>query len=76
MKIDTNKIKNKRFTTPIESELQKHSQEYRVLATLRYLYPNRFENMITSESPDLQDKENSIGIEVTAAVDCRSVWQK
>lgn len=73
MKIDTNKIKNKRFTTPIESELQKHSQEYRVLATLRYLYPNRFENMITSESPDLQDKENGIGIEVTAAVDWRDM---
>lgn len=73
MKIDTNKIKNKRFTTPIESEPQKHSQEYRVLATLRYLYPNRFENMITSESPDLQDKENGIGIEVTVAVDWRDM---
>lgn len=73
MKIDTDKIKNKKFTTPIKSETQKHSQEYRVLATLRYLYPNRFENVVTGESPDLQDKENSIGIEVTVAVDWRDM---
>lgn len=57
MKIDTDQIKNKKFTAPIKSELQKHSQEYRVLATLRYLFPNRFENMVTGEAPDLQDKK-------------------
>lgn len=73
MKIDTDKIKNKKFIEPIKSKSQKHSQEYRVLATLRYLYPNRFENMVTGESPDLQDKENGIGIEVTAAVDFRDM---
>ncbi len=73
MKIDTGKIKNKKFKEPIKSETQKHSQEYRVLATLRYLYPNKFDNMVTGESPDLQDKEIGIGIEVTAAVDWRDM---
>ena len=73
MRIDTDRIKNKKFTEPIKSETQKHSQEYRVLATLRYLYPNRFENMVTDESPDLQDNKNGVGIEVTAAVDFRDM---
>ena len=73
MRIDTDKIKNKKFTEPIKSEPQKHSQEYRVLATLRYLYPNRFENMVAGESPDLQDNKNGVGIEVTAAVDYRDM---
>lgn len=39
-----------------------------MLATLRYLYPSKFDTMITGEAPDLQDSANSTGIEVTAAV--------
>lgn len=39
-----------------------------MLATLRYLYPMKFDTMITGETPDLQDSVNSLGIEVTAAV--------
>lgn len=73
MKIDTEIIKNKKFTAPIEAKLQKYSQEYRVLSTLRYLFPNRFKKMVKGESPDLQDKENGIGIEVTTAVDWRDM---
>lgn len=73
MKIDTEKIKNKKFTAPIGDKLQKYSQEYRVLSTLRYLFPNRFEKMVKGESPDLQDEENGIGIEVTVAVDWRDM---
>lgn len=68
MRIDTDKIKNKKFTEPIKSEPQKHSQEYRALATLRYLYPAKFDTMITGEAPDLQDSASNTGIEVTAAV--------
>lgn len=68
MKINTDIVKTKIFNTAIEPCLLKHSQEYRVLATLRYLYPERFDKMVTGESPDLQDCENSVGIEVTAAV--------
>ncbi|MDE5716601.1 MAG: hypothetical protein K2I53_03095 [Lachnospiraceae bacterium] len=73
MKIDTDRIKNKQFAMPIKSELLKHSQEYRALAILRYLFPNRFEKMVTGEAPDLQDNENDIGIEVTVAVEKRDM---
>lgn len=68
MKIDTNIIKNKKFSSSVKASILKHSQEYRVLATLRYLYPAKFDAMITGEAPDLQDSVSSIGIEVTAAV--------
>ena len=68
MKINTDLVKNKKFSSTILPSLLKHSQEYRVLATLRYLYPTNFDEMITGESPDLQDCVNGIGIEVTAAV--------
>ena len=68
MKINTEIVQNKKFEAAIKPCLLKHSQEYRVLATLRYLYPTNFDEMITGESPDLQDCVNGIGIEVTAAV--------
>lgn len=68
MNIHTNLVKNKRFTSSIEPSILKHSQEYRVLATLRYVYPEKFDAMITGETPDLQDSISSTGIEVTAAV--------
>lgn len=73
MKIDTDQIKNKKFEGPIKSDLQKHSQEYRVLATLRYIFPNRFESMVEREVLDLQDIKNGIGIEVTSAVDWKDM---
>lgn len=68
MKITTDLVKNNKFTSPIKASLLKHSQEYRVLGTLRYLYPQKFISMTTGESPDLQDCVNGIGIEVTVAV--------
>ena len=40
---------------------------------MKYLFPNRFKKMVKEESPDLQDKENGIGIEVTVAVDWRDM---
>ena len=68
MKINTNLVKNKSFSSAIIPKLLKHSQEYRVLATLRYLFPTKFNTMVTGESPDLQDSANEVGIEVTATV--------
>ncbi len=68
MKINTNLVKVKAYTDAIKPSLLKHSQEYRVLATLRYLYPIKFDKMVPGEAPDLQDYENGIGIEVTIAV--------
>lgn len=68
MQINTDLVKNKNFENAIKPSLLKHSQEYRVLATLRYLYPAKFDKMVTGETPDLQDCVSGIGIEVTAAV--------
>ena len=68
MNIYTDIVKNKQYSQPIPSELLKHSQEYRVLATLRYLFPQKYNEMALGESPDLQDCGNGIGIEVTVAI--------
>ena len=68
MIINTALVINKKFDFPIKSSVLKHSQEYKVLATLRYLFPEKFETMIRGESPDLQDSINCVGIEVTASV--------
>ena len=68
MKINTDLVKGKKYCSAIKPNTLKHSQEYRVLATLRYLYPSKFDTMITGEAPDLQDSASSTGIEVTAAV--------
>lgn len=68
MKIDTDLVKKKEFISAITSSEQKHSQEYWVLAVLRYLYPEKFSTMVKRDSPDLQDDANGIGIEVVSAV--------
>lgn len=57
--------KKQKFSDKINSQLLKCSYEYRVLATLKFLYPDMYNNMEKGESPDLQDKDNNIGIEVT-----------
>ena len=53
MKINTKVVQNKKFEVAIKPCLLKHSQEYRVIATLRYLYPKKFDKMVTGEAPDL-----------------------
>lgn len=68
MKINTDLVKNKKFSSSVKPSILKHSQEYRALATLRYLYPAKFDAMITGEAPDLQDSASGTGIEVTVAV--------
>ena len=53
MNIYTERIKNKKINAFITSEQAKHSQEYRVLAILRFLFPNKYKTMLDGESPDL-----------------------
>ena len=67
MNIETDLVKKKEFSSSINASIQKHSQEYKVLAILRYLYPQEFSTMINGEAPDLQDNENGVGIEVVSA---------
>lgn len=52
----------------IDTHVSKLSIEYRALATLRYLYPKKFNTLIKAEAPDFQDSANYMGIEVTASV--------
>ncbi|WP_155403227.1 hypothetical protein [Bifidobacterium bifidum] len=59
MKINTDLVKGKKYSSAVKPNTLKHSQEYKVLATLRYLYPSKFDTMITGEAPDLQDSANS-----------------
>ena len=68
MNINTELLKNKKYNRAILHRLVKVSQEYRVLATLRYLFPGEYEQMERIEKPDLQDNINHFGIEVTSAV--------
>lgn len=57
---------NFRFTHGINSQLEKDSHEYRVLATIRLLFPqNNYNSVVKSEAPDFIDRDNSIGLEVT-----------
>ena len=67
MDIFTERVCRKKYSEAIEPELLKHSQEYYVLAVLRYLCGSKYQNSVLSESPDIQDKSSLIGIEVTVA---------
>lgn len=68
MNIDTDLVKEKWFDSAIKPNLLKYSNEYKALAVLRYFYPEKYNTMIHSEAPDLQDTTNGVGIEVTIAV--------
>ena len=57
---------NFRFPHRINYQLEKDSHEYRVLATIRLLFPqNNYINVVKSEAPDFIDRDNIIGLEVT-----------
>lgn len=64
----TDEIRNYEVTAALPFELMKRSEEYRVLAILKYCFPQQFAKLHKAESPDLQDEENSLGIEVTSAI--------
>lgn len=67
MIVFSDRIKQKRFNNGVRPRIRKHSQEYRFLATLQYFYSDRFKSFIVDEIPDLQDRDNSVGIDVTIA---------
>lgn len=68
MNIHTDLVQSECYHERISPEIANCSQEYRALATLRYFIPVKYDTMIKAEAPDLQDCNNCIGIEVTAAV--------
>lgn len=54
------------FTKPLPSGLIKTSEEYTALAILKYALPERFSTLHKDESPDLQDTDGKLGVEVTS----------
>ena len=65
MNIYTDRVINKKFNNAISANIQKFSQEYRVLAILKYLFPDEHANLKPSDNPDLQNDKNNYAIEVT-----------
>ena len=63
----SDEIRNFQVTSPLPSEKIKTSREYKVLAILKYSFPDRFANLRKAEAPDLQDVNSNVGIEVTSA---------
>ena len=55
------------FTTPLNSELHKHYDEFRACKLFEYCYPKRV-SLICSDKPDLQAADKSLGIEVAEAI--------
>ena len=52
------------------------SLELYVLVTLRYLLPDCFSTMEKGESPDLQDSEKGVGIEIVSAVEQKEMKER
>lgn len=61
----TDEIRNYEVTSALTPEKIKTSREYYALAVLKYAFPDMFANLRKLESPDLQDLNSRIGIEVT-----------
>ena len=61
----TDKIRNYEVTAALPMEDIKISREYYALAVLKYSFPEQFSGLRKGESPDLQDVEAGLGVEVT-----------
>ena len=61
----TDEIRNYQITTSLPADKIKYSREYQVLAILKYAFGKEYACLHKGESPDLQDSEGNIGIEVT-----------
>ena len=64
--ISRDEIRNFSVTKPLPSGLIKKSEEYKALAILKYSFPDCFSKLHKDESPDLQDSDGDIGVEVTS----------
>lgn len=64
MKLDTGRLKDD-FKGSIDSELQKKSQEYYILAFLKYINEEKYKDLVLDDRPDL--KGEKVSVEVTIA---------
>lgn len=58
-------IRNYEVISALPMELIKTSREYKVLAFLKYSFPERFSRLQKSEAPDLQEPDGNLAVEVT-----------
>ena len=58
-------IRNYEVISALPTELIKTSREYKVLAFLKYSFPERFSRLQKSEAPDLQEPDGNLAVEVT-----------
>lgn len=64
MNLNTLRIINKEFTSYIDEKKLKLSQEYFVLAFLKYKFPSKYADVFHADRPDLQGE--NVFVEVTA----------
>lgn len=67
MNYNTERVKNYTIDGDLESQKRKYSQEFYVLAVLKYLYSEKFKKAEKNEMPDII--VDDVGIEVTVADD-------
>ena len=58
-------IRNYEVISALPTELIKTSRKYKVLAFLKYSFPERFSRLQKSEAPDLQEPDGNLAVEVT-----------
>lgn len=63
MKLNTARVQNKRVNGRIDDKKLKLSQEYFVLAFLKYKFPSKYKDVVHSDRPDLQG--DNVIVEVT-----------
>lgn len=64
----TDRIRNKWFDEPLDTQLWKTYYEYTALATLRFCYGDMYQHLHHADAPDLQDLVHSVGIEVVNSI--------
>ena len=64
MKLNTHRVKNIRVNSYIDEKKLKLSQEYFVLAFLKYMFPSKYKDLLHGDRPDLQG--GNVYVEVTA----------
>ena len=68
LNLNSDRILNYTVDSGLASNQIKNSREYYVLALLKHLFPDQFSLLHKSESPDLQDSEGFLGVEVTSGI--------
>lgn len=64
----TDRVKDKIFTTYMDTKLYTAKIEYEAIAFIKYIFGERFGKLFRSDAPDIQDENSVWGIEVVKVV--------